>query len=142
MMNLTQFCICMVESSGRLRATRYEPVFRRQYLADLEGTISEAEIVWRATSHGLFQIMGEVLVELGESYQDREAWISDWERQLETAGRLWARNAKQLKRLLGGETPEPWRLCEAWNKGAGGAKRLTGPTEYFRKLEAVKHGHN
>jgi len=120
-----------VESSGRIGASRFEPAFRKHYV---EGRgFSEAEMDFRATSWGHFQIMGEVLREFG--YKGMAfPFCQDAEMQDHFARLLWRRNIRTLVSKLG-RHPERWRAVEAWNKGAGGAAKLTGPTEYFAKFE-------
>ncbi len=52
------------ESSWNPWAVRYEPGFYRRYIQSMQG-LSETEKTMRATSFGLFQIMGQVAREQG-----------------------------------------------------------------------------
>ncbi len=130
----TAWAIAFVESSLRRGAKRYEPAFRARYV-EPQG-LPDEEARWRATSWGLWQLMGQVLVELGYRYRGEvefeERFLSDPEVQWFFAGKLWARNVKQI-----GRTAPTWRRVEAWNKGAGGAKRLEYPSEYYDKVTAA-----
>lgn len=121
-----------IESSGRIDASRYEPAFRRTYVDPIPG-LSEEERMFRSTSWGYWQIMGQVLREHGfkgtvldfvESAEEQEYW----------ARKIWDAKRAQIRRKRGANVPL-WVFVEAWNKGVGGALKLTAPTEYFRKFE-------
>jgi hypothetical protein len=127
MTGLTKLVLALmqVESSGNSHAKRYEPAFRTRYVP---AGLTEEEAHGRATSWGYWQLMGQVLRELGYNGSWSEFCDSD-ELQLHYATKLARRNAKSL-----GPNAAGWRHVEAWNKGAGGAKKLSEPTAYYRKV--------
>jgi hypothetical protein len=119
----TRWAIMMQESGGNARAERYEPGFRRQYVQGRGFPAHEEE--FRSTSWGLWQLMGEVLRELGFRGTARE-FCADPLLQLKYFNKQWA---KINKRHPIAEAPK-WRRVESWNKGIGGAARLDAPTSY------------
>jgi hypothetical protein len=122
-----EWAMAMQESGGRVFATRYERGFRRRYIDKLN--VDEAEAVFRSTSFGLWQIMGDSLRSLGwrEEPRNWKDWCRDPARQLRFMRRKW---------LMDTDRDDPlWRKVEAWNKGDAGEDRLAEPTAYWRGVE-------
>jgi len=57
--------IVQIESSGNTWSMRFEPLFYDSIKIRYRGKFSDTEIVSRATSWGLMQVLGEVARELG-----------------------------------------------------------------------------
>lgn len=57
--------IIVIESSGNTYAMRFEPLFYDSIKARYKGKYNDTEIISRAISWGLMQVMGEVARELG-----------------------------------------------------------------------------
>lgn len=123
-----RWAIMMQESGGDANAERYESGFHRLYVAGRG--FSEQEQLFRATSWGLFQLMGQVLRERGYS-GGATAFCADPALQLSYFNKQWA---LINKRFPVGKAPR-WRRAEAWNKGIGGAARLDDITRYGRGVE-------
>jgi len=105
---------CMTESSGFVKATRYEPNFYKKYIQPMltDNKITLHEAIGRATSWGLMQIMGQVAREKG--------FKGEFEELFEPATNLtWS--LKHLKRFIEKYDPDLDSAIAAYN--AGSARR-------------------